>query len=238
MSMATRRTLRDTSPSRAQVNSPGRWPAATDDRPTQRRPRYHSSPALVGATPTVAGAFRRVRNSIVARTLSIHTSWMGPPTPLVPHPSSGTHWTSAPARHDVGALSFSPPPAPIALLPHRPPSGIRGAMAHARQRLPDHRRQPEPPSKPTSRRGLPTRWLSCSGSTTSTPARSRCACGGISISRGALRRRPPTRRRCPPTTGSRLRICCGSGDISPRLGRSWFRYIVAAALTAPSRRGR
>jgi hypothetical protein len=41
--------------------SQGRRPAATDDRPTQRRRRYHSSPALVGATRFVAGAFRLVR---------------------------------------------------------------------------------------------------------------------------------------------------------------------------------
>jgi hypothetical protein len=42
----------------------GRRPAATDDRPTQRRRRYHSSPALVGATPTVAGAFLLVREPL------------------------------------------------------------------------------------------------------------------------------------------------------------------------------
>jgi hypothetical protein len=41
--------------------SQGRRPAATDDRPTQRRRRYQASPALVGATPLVAGAFRRAR---------------------------------------------------------------------------------------------------------------------------------------------------------------------------------
>ena len=54
-------TFRDASPSRAQVNSPGRRPAATDDRPTQRGRRYHFLAHASMATPPVEGAFLGVR---------------------------------------------------------------------------------------------------------------------------------------------------------------------------------
>jgi hypothetical protein len=91
----------------------------------------------------------------------------------------------------------------------------------ANPHLPHHRATIAPPSGLISRRGLPTRWLSCSASTTSILARSRCACGGTCISRAAHRVMPRTRRRCPPTKRARPPIG-GSGDISPESGRLWF----------------
>jgi hypothetical protein len=86
--------------------SQGRRPAATDDRPTQRRRRYHSSPALVGATPTVAGAFRRAREPPRdPGVVDTHqTGWEPPLSSPRAHPAAACN--SALARHDAGALSF------------------------------------------------------------------------------------------------------------------------------------
>jgi hypothetical protein len=93
--------------------SQGRRPAATDDRPTQRRRRYHSSPALVGATPFVAGAFRRARGNLLAnRALSIHTRLDG--NPLVPPEPIQQPHAPQPRRKHAGAFSFSAAAAAIA----------------------------------------------------------------------------------------------------------------------------
>jgi hypothetical protein len=93
-------------------------------------------------------------------------------------PAHPCHNRKAPARHHAGVLSFSPPSAPW-----RPcTTGRRlesGELCHARRNF----RPIQPPSRPTSRRGLPMRWLRCSASTTSTPPSSRWAYGATCISR-------------------------------------------------------
>jgi hypothetical protein len=202
------------------VNSPGA-PAGrvglrrAHDRPTPRGCRYHFPPALVGATPTIAGARSGVCGDLFAtRALSMHTSWMG--TPRIPsstHPSSGTHWTSAPARHDVGALSLSPPPAPIALLPHRPPSGIQRAMP----RKAKSSRPPRAAEQADYKTWLADAVAELQRQHNVNPSTIPCAYGGTCISKGAIRRRPPTRRQCPRTTCGRLLIGCGADDRPRRL---------------------
>jgi hypothetical protein len=102
-----------------------------------------------------------------------------------------------------------------------PPAAVwnLGRYATQGESFPDQLGPIAPPSKPTTRRGLPTPWLSYSAGTTSTPPSSRCAYRGTRISSAAIRRQPT--RRCPPTTGS-LRVMQGFGDytISDPLPRS------------------
>jgi hypothetical protein len=76
-------------------------------RTTDRRGAGVSLPTRAStATPTVAGAFRRVRElDRGSDVVNVRQLDGNPRIPSSPHPSTGTHWTSAPARHDAGALS-------------------------------------------------------------------------------------------------------------------------------------
>jgi hypothetical protein len=94
----------------------------------------------------------------------------------------------------------------------RPPFARRGfpiriGAWHTSRKLHDHlQRIKPPPSTLIIGRGLPTRWLSCSAGTTSTPPSSRNARGSTCISRGARRTTLQIGPRCPPITCGQLPI--------------------------------
>jgi hypothetical protein len=87
-----------------------------------------------------------------------------------------------------------------------------GAWPERRKPLDRLERIEPPPSTLIIGRGLPTRWLSCSAGTTSTPPSSRNARGSTCISRGGRRTMLQIAPRYTPITCARQPSGCGDDD--------------------------